>query len=92
LSVLAQTRYDLVILDCRMPVMDGHEVAVAIRAGEFGVLDKSIPILALTADAVDENRERAIDSGMDDFLPKPIASIQLEEKICALLALRQTRT
>ena len=85
LAALARTRYDLVVLDCRMPLMDGHEVAAAIRAGEYGVLDKTIPILALTADAVDENRERAFASGVDDFLAKPIAAIQLEEKVRALL-------
>jgi CheY-like chemotaxis protein len=85
LLALSRTRYDLVVLDCRMPVMDGHEVAAAIRAGEYGVLDKTTPILALTADAVEENRERIQAEGVNDFLAKPIAAIQLEEKVRALL-------
>ena len=85
LAALSTSRYDLVVLDCRMPVMDGHEVARAIRAGEHGVLDKNVPILALTADAMEENRERALAEGMDDFLAKPIVANQLEEKVRALL-------
>jgi signal transduction histidine kinase/DNA-binding response OmpR family regulator len=91
LVALSRTPYDLVVLDCRMPVMDGHEVAAAIRAGEYGVLDKSIPILALTADAVDENRERAFASGVDDFLAKPVAADQLEEKVRVLLDRRRSQ-
>jgi signal transduction histidine kinase/DNA-binding response OmpR family regulator len=91
LAALSRNRYDLVVLDCRMPVMDGHEVAAAIRAGEYGVLDKSVPILALTADAVDENRERAFAAGVDDFLTKPIAAIELQEKVRALLDRRRSR-
>ena len=85
LAALSTSPYDLVVLDCRMPVMDGFEVARAIRAGEHGVLDKSVPILALTADAMEENRERALAEDMDDFLAKPIVATQLEEKVRALL-------
>jgi signal transduction histidine kinase/DNA-binding response OmpR family regulator len=85
LAALSTSRYDLVVLDCRMPVMDGFEVARAIRAGEHGMLDKSVPILALTADAMEENRKRALAEGMDDFLAKPIVATQLEEKVRALL-------
>jgi signal transduction histidine kinase/DNA-binding response OmpR family regulator len=91
LAALSRNRYDLVVLDCRMPAMDGHEVAAAIRAGEYGVLDRSVPILALTADAMDENRERAFAAGMDDFLTKPIAAIELQEKVRALLDRRRSR-
>jgi CheY-like chemotaxis protein len=85
LLALSRSRYDLVVLDCRMPIMDGHEVTIAIRAGEYDVLDKSVPILALTADVADGNREKAFASGVDEFLAKPIAAIQLEEKVRALL-------
>ena len=85
LAALSRVRFDLVLLDCRMPVMDGHEVARAVRAGHYGVLDRNVPVLAVTADAVDENRARARASGMDDFLAKPVNAAQLTEKIRALL-------
>ena len=85
LLALSHTRYDLVVLDCRMPGMDGHEVAAAIRAGEYGVLDKTTPILVLTGDTEEENREKILAEGGDDFLAKPIVAIQLEEKVRALL-------
>ncbi|MEW5788979.1 MAG: response regulator [Pseudomonadota bacterium] len=88
LVALARQTYDLVVLDCRMPVMDGYEVARAIRAGQYDVLDREVPILALTADALDSNRVRALDSGMDDFLTKPIAVEELERKVADLLARR----
>ena len=92
LMALARQRYDLVLLDCRMPVMDGVEVARAIRAGEYGVLDRSVPILALTADALEDNRVRSLDAGMDEFLAKPIVATQLEEKVRILLAARKSAT
>ncbi len=92
LLALSRTRYDLVLLDCRMPVMDGVEVARAIRAGENGVLDKAVPILALTADVVDDSRARALDAGMDDFLAKPIVATRLEEKVRELLARRKIQS
>ena len=86
LQALAADHYDLVLLDCRMPVMDGHEVARAVRAGEHGVLDPQVPILALTADVMDENRERALAEGMDDFMAKPIVAAQLAAKIEEMLS------
>jgi len=88
LTALAATPYDLVVLDCRMPGMDGHQVARAIRAGDHGVSDRSVPILALTADVAEGYRERALSAGMDDFIAKPIVAAQLQEKVRALLRQR----
>ncbi|TXT17309.1 MAG: putative hybrid sensor and regulator protein, partial [bacterium] len=88
LAALTATRYDLVVLDCRMPGMDGDQVARAIRAGDHGVSDRSVPILALTADVAEGNRERALSAGMDDFIAKPIVAAQLQEKVRALLRQR----
>jgi len=62
--------FDLILMDCHMPQVDGWQATEAIRALENGV--QRIPILALTASALDPDRERCFASGMDAFLPKPI--------------------
>jgi len=63
--------YDLILMDIQMPVMDGYEAARTIRAMEDPAKAR-IPIVAMTANAFEEDRQRAIDAGMDDHLPKPI--------------------
>lgn len=62
--------YDLIILDCHMPTMDGFEACRHIRAHE--AQDKHVPIIAMTASALKGDRERCLDAGMDDYLPKPV--------------------
>ena len=66
--------YDLILMDCHMPVMDGYQATKAIRDLEQ---DGHIPVIALTADAFDHNRDRCLEAGMDDFLSKPFESKQL---------------
>ena len=72
--------YDLVLMDIQMPVMDGYEATRSIRALENPKI-ADIPILAMTANAFDEDRKAAMDAGMNGFLTKPI---QIEELIQAL--------
>ena len=69
----ARAQISLILMDCRMPVMDGLQATQAIRAQ-----GDSIPIVALTANTSKEDEESCYASGMDDFLPKPVNKEQLE--------------
>lgn len=63
--------YELVLMDCQMPIMDGLEASRAIRQAEKET-DTHIPIIAMTADVSEENRAKCMNAGMDDFLRKPV--------------------
>lgn len=64
--------YALILMDCQMPVMDGFEATRQIRAGKGGSAHSLVPIVALTANAMNGDKERCLDAGMNDYLSKPI--------------------
>jgi len=76
----AESRYDMVFMDCHMPVMDGYEAARRIRDHEQRSGTRTT-IVALTADSLASDRARCIESGMDDFVTKPVSSSQLSATI-----------
>jgi len=92
LLALEMIRYDLVLMDCQMPEMDGYDATRAIRAADSRVLDRGIPIIALTAGAMQEDRERALAVGMDDYLSKPIDSGALAATLARWLAKQAATT
>ncbi len=72
LDMLALQQYDVIFMDCQMPVLDGYEATRRIRAGRVPNLDPTVPIIALTAYATDLDRQKCFTAGMDDFVAKPI--------------------
>jgi signal transduction histidine kinase/ActR/RegA family two-component response regulator len=72
IAKLSQTVYDLVLMDCQMPEMDGFEATRIIRDPGSPVLDHEVPVVAMTANAFPEDRARALAFGMNDFLAKPV--------------------
>ncbi|MDZ7740246.1 MAG: PAS domain S-box protein [Bacteroidota bacterium] len=77
--------YDAILMDIQMPVMDGMEATRAIRKGDPEKINTRIPIIAVTAYAFEEDRQKFIDAGMNDFIPKPINSMKLEEVLQKIL-------
>ncbi|MEI7893244.1 MAG: PAS domain S-box protein [Myxococcales bacterium] len=73
LEALRTLPYDLVLMDVQMPVMDGLEATRNLRSAASRVLNRSIPVIAMTAQAMQGDRETCLEAGMDDFLTKPIA-------------------
>jgi len=94
LRALAGSSYDCVLMDGRMPLMDGEQATRLIRAGgseDFPIIDAQIPIIALTANASEHDRQRYLDAGMDDFLSKPVDEALLFQKIDAVIDLLLAR-
>jgi len=71
--------YTIILMDCQMPEMDGYTATEAIRRGEAGEMYKEIPIVAMTANAMQGDKERCFLSGMDDYIAKPIEPEKLED-------------
>jgi PAS domain S-box-containing protein len=77
-----QNKPDLILMDIQMPIMNGYETAKAIRTIDHG---GEIPIIALTAGTVKGERERCLESGMNDYISKPLVQDKLTERIVSLL-------
>ena len=83
IEALKKDVYDIVLMDLQMPVMDGYEATKIIRSGELGKTIGEIPIIAVTADAMQETKQKVLDLGMNDYMTKPVNKDLLFKKINA---------
>ena len=81
LNTLENLPFDLVLMDCQMPVMDGYEATQKIRLPESKVLNQRIPIVAMTANSMQGDRDKCLSVGMDDFISKPVNPSKLQEAL-----------
>ncbi|WP_051327321.1 PAS domain S-box protein [Desulfatibacillum aliphaticivorans] len=81
ISALENQPYDLVLMDCQMPELDGYEATKRIRSAESRVLNQGIPIIAMTAHAMAGDREKCIACGMDDYISKPVEPAALNQLV-----------
>lgn len=78
-DAMTKRTYDLVLMDCQMPEMDGFEATAIIRNNERN--DRHTPICALTANAMEGDRERCLAAGMDDYVSKPVGLDELKARV-----------
>ena len=93
LDALQKNRFDLVLMDCLMPVMDGFEATAEItKLKQNGSIDADLPVIALTANAMKGDREKCLAAGMDDYLAKPIRKNELQKMVMKWVSFHSDRT
>jgi two-component system, sensor histidine kinase and response regulator len=81
LEALRNRAFDLVMMDCQMPDMDGYEATACLRDPAYGVLNPNVPVIAMTANAMKGDRENCLEAGMDDYVSKPVNPPELSAAI-----------
>ncbi len=81
LDMLKKHDYDMVFMDCQMPIMDGYECTRLIREDTSGLFDPDIPIVAMTANAMRGDKEKCLAVGMNDYLAKPVETEGIQQAL-----------
>jgi len=84
--------FDLILMDCQMPVMDGYEATQTLREIEKNKNTQRIPIIAMTANAMEGDKEKCIEAGMDDYVSKPVNQQALKETLAKWLNKEPSQT
>ncbi|MEI6330005.1 MAG: GAF domain-containing protein [Pseudanabaena sp. ELA645] len=94
LDLFSQIHYDIILMDCQMPILDGYSTSRQIRSleEEDGYTNSKVIIIALTANAMQEDRDRCLASGMDDYLSKPVRKEDLAKKLTHWVEIFATRS
>lgn len=85
-ALRSQAEYDLVFMDCQMPEMDGYEATRQIRNKENKNINHAVPVVAMTANAMQGDKDKCLEAGMDDYLTKPINKKSIEGALAKWLA------
>jgi two-component system, sensor histidine kinase and response regulator len=83
-AMLGSARYDAVLMDCQMPVMDGYQATQEIRRSQSAGT-RHVPIIALTANVMEGDQKKCLDAGMDDYLSKPYTLHDLQKTLARWL-------
>lgn len=87
IDTFKKNTFDLVLMDLMLPEMDGYQITQAFRKQEKETgVEKEVPIIAITANTLDNDRQRCFEVGMNEYLSKPFTAVQLIEKIRLFLA------
>lgn len=84
-EIFKMNKFDLILMDCQMPEMDGYQATQLIREIEQQEKKQRTVIIALTANAIATDKQQCLDAGMDDYIPKPITEQFLQQTICKWL-------
>lgn len=84
LSIMKERSFDLILMDCQMPKLDGYETTRQIRRND-SIMNPGVPIIAMTASVMKGDLERCIAAGMNDYLPKPVSFPSLRTMLCKWL-------
>jgi two-component system sensor histidine kinase/response regulator len=94
LGAMSESHYDLILMDCQMPEMDGYQATRVIRAREKASASDGSPpvyIIAMTADAMQGARERCLQAGMNDYVSKPVSLPVFKSALVKWLSTRDSR-
>ena len=90
IEMLRKQFYDIVFMDCQMPVMDGYEATRIIRSNNSNILNPGIVVIAMTANVLAGDREKCLQAGMNDYLPKPVTPASVSSVLSSWLSIIQS--